>query len=185
MNRDNTKQFKHFTYLPTISKLTSSLSVLLTVVSALLTNHGIGGHPEMPQPGTVSRHPLQEPNQASQVQPDGSWEASALLQLPVYDISTVPHGLQPQDCVWGHLREEKFNSRQMIFNSAGRPAGTDPSAGNFLSEKKKKKTPLISSLFYLLGDHWILAGFVIRAIWKYFFGFSVSANCGHIDEKIF
>jgi hypothetical protein len=99
MNRDNTKQFKHFTYLPTISKLTSSLSVLLTVVSALLTNHGIGGHPEMPQPGTVSRHPLQEPNQASQVQPDGSWEASALLQLPVYDISTVPHGLQPQDCV--------------------------------------------------------------------------------------
>jgi hypothetical protein len=40
----------------------------------------------------------------------------------------------------------------MIFNSAGRPAGTDPSAGNFLSEKNKK-TPLISSLFYLLGDH--------------------------------
>jgi hypothetical protein len=39
----------------------------------------------------------------------------------------------------------------MIFHSAGRPAGTDPSAGNFLSEKKKN--PLISSLFYLLGDH--------------------------------
>jgi hypothetical protein len=41
----------------------------------------------------------------------------------------------------------------MIFNSAGRPAGTDPSGGNFLSEKKNKKTPLISSLFYLLRDH--------------------------------
>jgi hypothetical protein len=40
----------------------------------------------MPQSGAVSRHPLEEPNQASQVQPDGSWEASALLQLPVYDI---------------------------------------------------------------------------------------------------
>ena len=37
MNRDNTKKFKHFTYLATISKLTSSPSVLLTVVSALLT----------------------------------------------------------------------------------------------------------------------------------------------------
>jgi hypothetical protein len=36
----------------------------------------------------------------------------------------------------GHLREEKFNSRHMIFNSAGRPAGTDPSAADFLSEKK-------------------------------------------------
>ena len=91
----------------------------------------------MPQPEAVSRHPLQEPNQASQVQPDGSWEAGALLQLPVYDISTVSHGFQLQDCVGGHLREEKFNSRQMIFNSAGRPAGTDPSGGNFLSEKKK------------------------------------------------
>jgi hypothetical protein len=30
----------------------------------------------------------------------------------------------------------------MIFNSAGRPAGTDPSAGNFLSEKKKKKNSI-------------------------------------------
>jgi len=28
-----------------------------------------------------------------------SWEASALLQFPVYHISGAPHGLQPQDAV--------------------------------------------------------------------------------------
>ena len=80
----------------------------------------------MPQPGAVSRHPLQELNQARQVQPDSSWEASALLQLPVYRISGVPHGLQPQDY-----------------------AGAVTSAGDLFPEKKEQKTPLISSLFYI------------------------------------
>jgi hypothetical protein len=34
-------------------------------------------------------------NQARQVQPERSWEASPRLQLPVYNIAGVPHGIQP------------------------------------------------------------------------------------------
>jgi hypothetical protein len=44
------------------------------------------------------------------------WEASALLQLPVYHISGIPHGLQPQDY-----------------------AGAVTSAGDLFPEKKRTK----------------------------------------------
>jgi Kef-type K+ transport system membrane component KefB len=52
-------------------------------------------------------------------------------------------------------------------------------------KKKEQKTPLISSLFYIFGVNWISTGCVIYAVWKYFFGFSVSKNSSDIEEKIF
>ena len=73
----------------------------------------IRGHPEMPQPGAASGHPLQELNQARQVQPDCSWEASALQHLPVDDIPGVPHSLQLPNTVWAQLRQEKVHRRDM------------------------------------------------------------------------
>ena len=101
----------------------------------------------MPQPGAVSRLPLQELNQARQVQSNSSWEASALLQLPVYHISSVPHGLQPQD---SEPSSGKNESQLGDYLQCGGPGGTAPSTGDLFPEKKEQ-TLLISSLFYILG----------------------------------
>ena len=186
MTGDNTKIFKHFIYLATLSAFTSSLRVPFTFTSDL---HSVKTTLEDNRrclnqvllPDTHSRN-LIRLARYSLIVPGRRVAFSSSRSM------SPPTSPMFSSCkILSELSSDRKKRTPVRWVST---VPVDLLALFLLLltcslKKKEQKTPLISSLFYIFGVNWISTGCVIYAVWKYFFGFSVSKNSSDIEEKIF